>query len=89
MDDLPSATIMRDSLNKDLPPNYFEGIPIGEFSMSGPVHNNLIFNHLDITVLVHHTIEGHQRIVGFDVEPFSIKEGPKRNMMNPYDNDGV
>jgi hypothetical protein len=29
MDDLPSAVIMRDVHNKELPPNYQEGIPIG------------------------------------------------------------
>jgi hypothetical protein len=33
---------------------------------------------LEITVEVHHTLEGHQRIVAFDVEPFSIKEVPNR-----------
>ena len=60
MDDLPSATIVRDEHNRDLPPNYFEGIPIGIFSMpSRSEHKIMIYNHLDITVLVHHTIEGH------------------------------
>jgi len=33
IDDLPSATIVRDEHNRDLPPNYFEGIPIGIFSI--------------------------------------------------------
>jgi len=90
MDDLPSATIVRDEHDRDLPPNYFEGIPIGIFSMpSRSEHKIMIYNHLDITVLVHHTIEGHQRIVGFDVEPFSIAEGPKRGSNDPFNSDGV
>jgi len=59
MDDLPSATIVRDEHNRDLPPNYFEGIPIGIFSNHKGDHEIMIYNHLDITVLVHYTIEGH------------------------------
>ena len=48
----------------------------------------MIYNHLDITVLINYTIEGHQRIVGFEVEPSSIAEGIKRANNDPHDNDG-
>ena len=48
----------------------------------------MIYNHLDIIVLINYTIEGHQRIVGFEVEPFSLAEGPKRAQNDPHDNDG-
>jgi len=90
MDDLPSATIVRDQHNRDLPPNYFEGIPIGVFSMPYVWdHKIMIYNHLDITVLYHPTYEGHKRIVGLDVEAFSIGEGPKRAKNDPFNNDGV
>jgi hypothetical protein len=79
---------MRDKLNKDLPPNYFEGIPVGIFSVQNWDQFIMIFNHLEITVHINYTIEGHQRIVGFEVEPFSIAEGPKRAQNDPHDNDG-
>jgi hypothetical protein len=34
----------------------------------------MIFNHLRIEVLVHETYEGHMRVVGFEVEPFSLAD---------------
>ena len=80
LDDLPSATIMRDNDNKELPPNYFEGIPIGKFEGLGKIK---LYNHLDITVLIHDTLEGHHRIVGLEVEPFSLGEGPNRDLNDP------
>ena len=86
LDDLPSAVVMRDKLDRDLPPNYFEGIPVGTYSALD--HLIMIYNHLDITVLINYTIEGHQRIVGFEVEPSSISEGTKRANNDPHDNDG-
>jgi hypothetical protein len=80
LDDLPSATILRDKKNRELPVNYESGIPIGEFQGLSKI---MIYNHLDITVLVHDTVEGHHRIVGFEVEPFSIAEGPNRIANKP------
>lgn len=81
-----SATILRDYENKELPPNYFDGIPIGKFEGLGKI---MIYNHLDITVIVHTTMEGHLRIVGFEVEPFSLAEGPNRAANDPQNSDGL
>ena len=79
LDGLPSAVILRDFHDRELPTNYFKGIPVGEFSrVSIGNHQMMIYNHLDITVMKHTTPDGRQRIVGFEVEPFSIGEGPKR-----------
>jgi hypothetical protein len=39
----------------------------------------MIYNHLDITVQVHDTLEGHHRIVGFEVEPYSMAEDQHRS----------
>ena len=44
----------------------------------------MIYNHWDIVVIVHDTLEGHHRIVGFEVEPYSIAEGPNREANDPY-----
>jgi len=38
----------------------------------------IIFNHLEITVETHKTLEGHERIVAFDVEPFSLADDDNR-----------
>ena len=92
IDDLPSAVIYRDQQNKDLRPNYFEGIPVGIFQNSDGWdwdHAIMIYNHLEMTVFVNPTVEGHLRIVGFEVEPFSIGEGKKRSLNDPKNNDGV
>ena len=43
----------------------------------------MIYNHWDIVVIVHDTLEGHHRIVGFEVEPYSIAEGPNRAANDP------
>lgn len=43
----------------------------------------MLYNHWDIIVIVHDTIEGHHRIVGFEVEPYSMAEGPNRSTNNP------
>jgi len=37
-----------------------------------------IYNHLEITVETTKTPEGHERIVAFDVEPFSIRDDEDR-----------
>jgi hypothetical protein len=47
-----------------------------------------LYNHLEITVITHDTIEGHHRIVGFEVEPFSIAESEHRYAMDPTWNNG-
>ena len=85
LDGLPSAVILRDANDRELPTNYFKGIPVGEFEKADfGDHRIKIFNHLDITVLKHTTSGGKQRIVGFEVEPFSIGEGPERAKNNPH-----
>jgi hypothetical protein len=43
----------------------------------------MLYNHLDITVIVHDTMEGHHRIVSFEVEPFSLAEDNHRQVNNP------
>jgi hypothetical protein len=80
LDDLPSATILRDAQDKEMTPDYSHGIPIGRFVAPGQI---MLYNHWDIIVTVHDTIEGHHRIVGFEVEPFSLAEGPNRELNNP------
>jgi len=80
LDDLPSAVGLRDRFNEELPVNYFDGIPIGfyeEDETTGMKHYAL-YNHFDIVVIINHTVENHQRIVGFEVEPKSIMEGDQR-----------
>jgi hypothetical protein len=47
----------------------------------------VIYNHLEFTVEVQRTLEGDSRIVGFDVEAFSIDGGikdRKKNIKNKY-----
>ena len=43
----------------------------------------LLYNHLDIIVEVHNTYDGHQRIVGLDVEALSIPEDDMRFTCKP------
>lgn len=61
LDDLPSATIMRDAHDRELPPNYYAGIPIGYFETDKTTGEKryALYNHLDITVIIHHTVEDH------------------------------
>jgi transmembrane 9 superfamily protein 2/4 len=75
LDDLPSATITRDRMDEQLF-NYFDGVPLGKYDERSKKW--FIFNHLDITVETHLTIEGMERIVGFDIEPMSLKDDSKR-----------
>ena len=80
LDDLPSAVGLRDKYNMELPVNYFEGIPVGfyqEDEITG-LRTYALYNHFDITVIINHTVENHQRVVGFEVEPKSIMEGTER-----------
>ncbi len=60
--------------------DYVSGIPIGVFEDLGKIK---IYNHLDIVVLVHDTVEGHHRIVGFEVEPYSFNENKYRMTNDP------
>jgi len=48
----------------------------------------IIYNHLEINVIIQNTVEGSHRIVGFEVEPFSISEGPSRSLNDPNQTDG-
>lgn len=70
--------MLRDSKGKEIL-DYYGGIPIGIYDSSTEFEfKNVIYNHLDITVETHETPEGHQRIVAFDVEPFSLKDDDNR-----------
>jgi len=82
LDNLPSATILRDKLDKELPADYFHGIPIGVYEGNNKIK---IYNHWDLIVIVHDTLEGHHRIVGFEVEPYSLAEGENRGSNKPSD----
>ena len=61
-------------------PDYLHGIPLGKFMGVGQI---MLYNHWDIIVTVHDTIEGHHRIVGFEVEPYSLAESTDRYENNP------
>jgi hypothetical protein len=90
LDDLPSAVILRDINNREQAPNYQAGIPIGVFDYDPETNKQrvMVYNHYDITVLTHSTIDGHQRIVGFEVEPFSLTEDDQRDSNNPFTSGG-
>jgi hypothetical protein len=84
---LPSATLIRDKSKTSI--DYFEGIPIGRFEHDASGYPKIIiYNHLEINVIIQNTSEGSHRIVGFEVEPFSISEGPNRSLNDPYQSDG-
>lgn len=76
---------MRDKQNKEMPADYFHGIPIGKYLPHKSKRDDqyIVYNHLDIIVIVHDTMEGHHRIVGFEVEPYSIAEGKNRIANDP------
>lgn len=48
----------------------------------------VIYNHLEINVITHHSDKDSVGIVGFEVEPFSIAEGPNRSYNDPKHTDG-
>lgn len=51
----------------DLEPNFKRGIHVGHFDFDEL--SAIIFNHLDITVKIHHVFGGDEvRVVGFEVE---------------------
>ena len=87
IDDLPSATIHRDPEDKSVAVDYLEGIPIGVYSRAADII--IIYNHLNITVYTHTTLEGYERIVGFEVEPMSLGEGDKRMLYDPDNSNDV
>lgn len=73
IDDLPSATIVpNNDGSSDRKVDYFEGIPIGLYVKA--TDSLYLFNHMNITIFTHTTYEGHERIVGFEVQPMSISE---------------
>jgi hypothetical protein len=78
LDELPSATIIRNKNGVDIV-NYYDGIPIGYTDTNGTVN---VFNHLEITVDTHKTYDGHERIVAFDVEPFSLADDADRMLFS-------
>lgn len=84
IDDLPSATVSR-SFNDHTQVDYFEGIPLGLYSTQSDMV--IIFNHLNITIYTHTTIEGYERIVGFEVQPMSLGEDENRMLYDPTKSD--
>jgi len=83
LDGLPSATILRGSNGKDVI-DYFEGIPIGHYNHKDD--SMFIYNHLEITVETTGNSDGHERIVAFDVEPFSIRDDEDRFLFSKKQN---
>ena len=79
LDELPSATVVKDGFGKDVY-DYFDGIPIGHVNDGNPFDKGKIifYNHLEITVEVHETLDGHHRVVAFDVEPMSLADDDHR-----------
>lgn len=79
MDELPSATLVKDGFGKDVY-DYFDGIPLGHVNNNNPFDKGKIifYNHLEITVEVHETLDGHHRVVAFDVEPMSLADDDHR-----------
>ena len=81
LDDLPSATMIRDQKNRTLVPDYMQGIPVGEYDR---VTKKLkIYNHLQITVKVHkaNTVAKDKRIVGFEVHAMSRDPDDKHTLI--------
>ena len=73
LDGLPNALMTPNSKTDELEVNYREGILVGEYK-SG--YGLVLNNHLHFTVKVHHVHGGDEvRIVGFEVQPFSVKTG--------------
>jgi len=70
LDDLPSATVKKHNFkNKDTKDvGYHEGVPVG-FSSGA---NSYISNELEFTVKIHKPADGKYRVIGFEVEPFSV-----------------
>lgn len=81
IDDLPAASILRDKYDKEMAADYFHGVPLGQWNYQ--TNDFVLYNHWDLVVIVHDTIDGHHRIVGFDVEPYSIAEGKNRALNDP------
>jgi len=76
VDDLPNATMERNEKTGELEANYKQGNLLGEHTRDSAGANYLLYNHLSITVKTHHVAAGDElRIVGFEVEPKSIKLG--------------
>ena len=81
LDGLPNALITKNEKSKNLEVNFREGILVGERK---PDKGYIINNHLHFTVKVHHVAGGDEvRIVGFEVQPFSI------NANKPLDYDSL
>ena len=87
LDDLPSATLIRDKSKTSI--DYFEGIPIGRFEHDASGYPKIIiYNHLEINVIIQNTNHGSHIIVVFEGDPFSITEGPTRSLNDPNQSDG-
>ena len=85
LDDLPSATVLaRNVKDHKEKINYHEGVPIGVWDEK--TGKGFIVNHLEITVLLQNVAgSGKQegttpsyRVIGFDIEPYSLAEGANR-----------
>lgn len=74
VDDLPSATLLRDPENGVVHTDYFSGIPVGKmvYDEAGQRYRYILYNHWNINIDVQEVEDSlHRRIVGFTVEPRS------------------
>ena len=79
VDDLPSATLIRDK-NGHKVLNFQEGIPIGVWDSTE--NSVIVFNHLELTVYTHKYKDKESseliNVVGFEVEPKYLGEDENR-----------
>ena len=74
VDELPNATLVKNKDTGKVEADFREGIYVGK--KLGDNISSIIYNHLEITVKVHHVTGGDEvRVVGFEVQPFSIANG--------------
>ena len=66
IDDLPNATMEKNSETGQLEANFKEGIYIGGKDKDG---STFLYNHLIMTIKIHHVTGGDEiRIVGYEIE---------------------
>ena len=85
LDDLPSATVTWDFIGdtKEKLYDYFDGIKVGEYFPEDDTA--IIYNHWDITITYHNTLDDQSRIVGFDVMPLSMNEDENRRRYDEHE----
>lgn len=78
MDDLPSATAVRDPETGELHSDYKSGIPVGKlvYDETGTNYRYILYNNWNI-IITHAPVDDslHKRIIAFTVEPRSLGNG--------------